>query len=111
MRGSELNDFCHPFSMPFNTGLEYVEDALDTIIEDAQHDLLSKAHLPVVLADEDAAELAASYPGLVAALNLDDATIAGLLSGEQDVFVAACADPLSGLHGPPGKPCPARPWV
>src|SRR6266481_6243399 len=21
------------------------------------------------------------------------------------------ADPLSGLHGPPGKPCPARPWV
>ena len=86
-------------------------EALDTIIEDAQHDLLSKAHLPVVLADEDAAELAASYPGLVAALNLDDATIAGLLSGEQDVFVAACADPLSGLHGPPGKPCPARPWV
>jgi len=27
------------------------------------------------------------------------------------VFAAACADPLSGLHGPPGKPCPARPWV
>ncbi len=44
-------------------------------------------------------------------LNLDDATIAGLLSGEQDVFTAACADPLSGLHGPAGKPCPARPWV
>ena len=85
--------------------------ALDTIIEDAQHDLLGKAHPPVVLADEDAAELAASYPGLVAGLNLDDATVAGLLSGEQDVFAAACADPLSGLHGPPGKPCPARPWV
>jgi hypothetical protein len=86
-------------------------DALDSIIEDAQHDLLSKAQPPVILADEDAAELAASYPGLAAALNLDDATTAGLLSGEQDVFVAACADPLSGLHGPPGKPCPARPWV
>jgi hypothetical protein len=86
-------------------------DALDTIIEDAQHDLLGKAHPPVVLAGEDAAELAAAYPGLVAGLNLDDATIAGLLGGEQDVFVAACADPLSGLHGPPGKPCPARPWV
>jgi hypothetical protein len=27
------------------------------------------------------------------------------------VFVAACADQLSGLHGPKGKPCPARPWV
>ena len=85
--------------------------ALDTIIEDAQHDLLSKVHPPVVLADEDAAELAERYPGLVAGLNLDDATVVGLLSGEQDVFVAACANPLSGLHGPPGKPCPARPWV
>jgi hypothetical protein len=85
--------------------------ALDTIIEDAQHDLLSRSHPPVILADEDAAELAAGYPGLVAGLNLDDAAIAGLVSGEQDVFTAACADPLSGLHGPPGKPCPARPWV
>jgi hypothetical protein len=85
--------------------------AVDTIIEDAQRDMLSKAQPPVVLADEDAARLAADYPGLVAGLNLDDATIAALLSGEQDVFVAACADPLSGLHGPPGKPCPARPWV
>ena len=85
--------------------------AVDTIIEDAQHDLRSQACPPVVLADEDAAELAAAYPGLVAALNLDDAAVAGLLSGEQDVFTAACAGPLSGLHGPPGKPCPARPWV
>ena len=86
-------------------------DALDTIIEGAQHDLLSRFHPPAVLADEDAAELAGRYPDLVKGLDLDDATIAGLLSGEQDVFVAACADPLSGLHGPPGKPCPARPWV
>ncbi|HXL16493.1 MAG TPA: hypothetical protein VN961_03120, partial [Streptosporangiaceae bacterium] len=31
--------------------------------------------------------------------------------GTRDVFVAACADQLSGLHGPKGKPCPARPWV
>jgi hypothetical protein len=85
--------------------------ALDTIIEDAQRDLLSRAHPPVVLAGEDAAKLAEGYPGLVAGLNLDDATVAGLLSGEQDVFAAACAGPLSGLHGPPGKPCPARPWV
>jgi hypothetical protein len=85
--------------------------ALDTIIEDAQRDLLAGAHPPAVLSDEDAAELAAAYPGLVKELNLDDAAVAGLLSGEQDVFTAACADPLSGLHGPPGKPCPARPWV
>ena len=86
-------------------------EALDTIIEDAQHDLLSRSHPPVVLADENAAELAGNYPDLVKGLNLDDDTIAGLVSGEQDVFTAACADPLSGLHGPPGKPCPARPWV
>ena len=29
----------------------------------------------------------------------------------RDVFTAACADQLAGLHGPAGKPCPARPWV
>ena len=27
------------------------------------------------------------------------------------MFTAACADQLAGLHGPLGKPCPARPWV
>jgi hypothetical protein len=27
------------------------------------------------------------------------------------VFTAACGDQLAGLHGPKGKPCPARPWV
>src|SRR6266581_5379916 len=37
--------------------------------------------------------------------------MAGQTGGTRDVFAAACADPLSGLHGPPGKPCPARPWV
>ena len=37
--------------------------------------------------------------------------IAELVGGERDVFTAACADQLSGLHGPKGKPCPARPWV
>jgi hypothetical protein len=37
--------------------------------------------------------------------------LAELLSGQRDVFAAACSDQLSGLHGPRGKPCPARPWV
>lgn len=86
-------------------------DAVESIIEDAQRDMLRRAELPVVLADDEAAELARGYPELVARLNVEDAAIAELVSGEQDVFVAACADPLSGLHGPPGKPCPARPWV
>ncbi|MER5368602.1 hypothetical protein [Streptomyces sp. NPDC002722] len=44
-------------------------------------------------------------------LGLDDDALAQLLSGERDVFTAACGDQLSGLHGPKGKPCPARPWV
>ncbi len=37
--------------------------------------------------------------------------LAELAGGERDVFTAACADPLAGLHGPKGQPCPARPWV
>ncbi|MFD5650571.1 hypothetical protein [Streptomyces sp. NPDC127039] len=44
-------------------------------------------------------------------LGLDDAAIAELVGGQRDVFVAACADPFAGQHGPKGKPCPARPWV
>jgi hypothetical protein len=86
-------------------------NAVETIIEDAQHDMLRRAQPPMILAGDDAADLAGRYPELVAGLNLDDAAVAELVSGEQDVFVAARADPLSGLHGPPGKPCPARPWV
>ena len=56
---------------------------------------------------EDAAVLARGYPQLVAALELDDTVIAELAGGKRDVFTAACADQLSGLHGPKGKPCPA----
>ena len=36
LRGSALVNFCHPFSMPFNTGIEYMEDALDTMIEEVK---------------------------------------------------------------------------
>jgi hypothetical protein len=86
-------------------------DAVETIIEDAQQDLLRRALPPVILPAGDAAEVAGRYPELVSQLRLDDAAVGELVGGGQDVFVAACADPLSGLHGPPGKPCPARPWV
>jgi hypothetical protein len=85
--------------------------AVEAIVEDAQHDLLRRAHPPVVVTDEDAAVLVRDYSQLIAALNLDDAVIAELVGGARDVFVAACADQLSGLHGPKGRPCPARPWV
>jgi hypothetical protein len=85
--------------------------AVETIIEDAQHDLLRRAHPPTVITEEDAAALAKGYPQLLAAMNLDDAAIAALVGGQRDVFTAACADQLAGLHGPAGKPCPARPWI
>ena len=86
-------------------------DALDAIIEDAQHDLAGRAEPPAVITEESAAALAAGYPQLVASLPFGDSVLAGLVGGQRDVFTAACADQLSGLHGPKGKPCPARPWV
>ena len=86
-------------------------DALDAIIEDAQHDLARRAQPPAVITTESAAALAGGYPRLVASLQLGDSALAELAGGQRDVFTAACADQLSGLHGPKGKPCPARPWV
>jgi len=85
--------------------------AVEAIIEDAQADLLRRARSPVVLAQEDVVLLVRDYPETISALALDDTIIAELAGGERDVFTAACADQLSGLHGPRGKPCPARPWV
>ena len=86
-------------------------DALDAIIEDAQHDLARRAEPPAVITEESAAALAAGYPQMVTSLQLGDGVLAELVGGQRDVFTAACADQLSGLHGPRGKPCPARPWV
>ncbi len=87
------------------------QTAIEAIVEDAQHDLLRRARPPAVLTDEDTAALARDYPHLVAELKLDDAVITELAGGARDVFTAACADQLAGLHGPKGRPCPARPWV
>ncbi|MEU7584602.1 hypothetical protein AB0B50_44310 [Streptomyces sp. NPDC041068] len=87
------------------------QQAIETVVEDAQHDMLRRAHSPAVITEEDAAALAEGYPQLVAAMDLDDAAIAELVGGERDVFTVACGDQLSGLHGPKGKSCPARPWV
>jgi hypothetical protein len=86
-------------------------EAVEAIAADAQHDLLRRAQPPTVLTDTATAQLAGDYPELVAALKMDDQVIAELVGGPRDVFTAACGDQLSGLHGPKGKPCPARPWV
>src|SRR5664279_5555728 len=82
-------------------------DAVDTIIEDAQHDLTRRARPPIVLADEQTVALARDYPELAASLQLDAGGLNELVGGQRDVFTAACADQLSGLHGPKGKPGPA----
>ncbi|MET9618965.1 hypothetical protein [Kitasatospora indigofera] len=80
---------------------------VETVIEDAQHDMLRRAHPPTVITEEDAAALANGYPHLVAELKLDDVVIAELVGGKRAVFTAACGDQLLGLHGPKGKPGPA----
>ncbi|MGH9058013.1 MAG: hypothetical protein ACRDZY_00630 [Acidimicrobiales bacterium] len=85
--------------------------AVESIVEDAQHDLVRRAQPPMVLSEDDTAALVGAWPQLVVGLGLDEEVLAELVGGERDVFVAACADQLSGLHGPKGKPCPARPWV
>ncbi|MFD5419192.1 hypothetical protein ACFWJT_14330 [Streptomyces sp. NPDC127069] len=85
--------------------------AVQALIEEAQGDLLRRAQAPTVLSEEDTVAFARDYPQAIAQLRLDDTAIDELVGGERDVFVAACADQLAGLHGPKGKPCPARPWV
>lgn len=85
--------------------------AVDDIIVNAQTDLVRKALPPLVIESGQAADAAKRLPDLVSRLDLSDASVAELVGGARDVFVAACSDPLSGLHGPAGKPCPARLWV
>lgn len=86
-------------------------DAIEGVIEQAQHDLRRKAAPPMVVTSEDAAAFTTAFPSLVADAGLDTAAINVLLTGEQDVFLAACADPLNSPHAPAGTLCPARPWV
>jgi hypothetical protein len=86
-------------------------DALESIVEQGQADLLRRALPPVVLAGDQAVELVNDFPDAVSRLGLDEGVIAELVGGGRDVFTAACVDQLAGQHGPKGIPCPARPWV
>ncbi|MFG2998540.1 hypothetical protein [Streptomyces sp. NPDC048340] len=81
---------------------------VEDIARDAQGDLVRRASAPLVV-DEGAS--AAGLPEEVLRLGLTGGALAELLSGERDVFSGACADHFAGLHGPKGRPCPARPWV
>ncbi|WP_405711268.1 hypothetical protein OG264_20530 [Streptomyces xanthophaeus] len=84
------------------------QKAVEDIARDAQGDLLRRASAPLVI---DEAASAAALPEEVLRLGLTQGALGELLSGERDVFSGACADQFAGLHGPKGKPCPARPWV
>ncbi|UQA91116.1 hypothetical protein [Streptomyces halobius] len=64
-----------------------------------------------MLSDEELARFAAELPEQARKLGLDASALAELVGGERDVFTASCKNQLAGLHGPKGKPCPARPWV
>jgi len=86
-------------------------DAIEGIIEQAQTDIRRKAEPPVVTTSEDAAEFAEQFPRLVQKAGLDAESVAALLGGAQDVFVAACASPMNSPYAPVGTLCPARPWV
>jgi len=86
-------------------------DAIDGIIEQAQGELRRKAEPPAVVTTQDAVAFTAAFPRLIQDAGLDASTVMALLSGEQDVFVAACANHLNSPHAPAGTPCPARPWV
>ena len=86
-------------------------EAVETVIEQGQTDMVRRSRPPVAASGGQLAALAAGLPAALRELGLNAATAGEIVSGDQDVFVAACTDPLSGLHGPAGKPCPARPWV
>ena len=86
-------------------------EALHAVIEDAQADLVRKATTAAVVTNQDPVAVARDLPTQMAGLKLTHTVIAELVGGQRDVFTAACADQLAGLHGPAGQPCPARPWV
>ncbi|MFD8217603.1 hypothetical protein ACFV2U_28785 [Streptomyces sp. NPDC059697] len=77
------------------------------------HQLVRRAQPQAVVlsAHDNLAGFVRNFPQTARELRLDDTALAELLGGGRDVFAASCADQLSGLHGPAGQPCPARPWV
>lgn len=85
--------------------------AVESIIENGQHDIVRKALPQHVLTEQQLADTVAGLPAALRQLPLTDEAIVELVGGERDVFVAACTDQLAGQWGPAGKPCPARPWV
>jgi len=94
-----------------STHTQSQRDAVDGIIEQAQQEVLLKREPAIIHDGDDAARFAQRFPELVKDAQLDREAVAQLLAGEQDVFVAACGNPMSSPYAPTGVLCPARPWV
>ena len=80
---------------------------MESIIEQAQGDMVRRAQPPRVVTAGQLAELAGGLPETIAALGLDEPTAAEIVSGGQDVFTAACTDPPRACTARPESP--ARP--
>lgn len=85
-------------------------DALESVVEDGQSDIIKKSLSPIASSDFEMRQMVDEL-SLKASNESVRTPVTDLVTGEQDVFVGACKDHLSGLWGPAGKPCPARPWV
>ncbi|PVZ61232.1 hypothetical protein [Arthrobacter sp. H-02-3] len=84
---------------------------LTEIVEEAQTDMLRKGVPVNVLTDEELAHSGYDFADGLNAHMPSDSTVEQLLSGEQDVFLASCANQLASPFGVKGKACAARVWV
>ncbi|MEU9117443.1 hypothetical protein AB0D04_38335 [Streptomyces sp. NPDC048483] len=93
-----------------------LQRAVETIVEDAQHDMLRRSHPPMVITEDDAAALAGDYPQLMAALDLDDTVIAELIGGRWTCsrppavtsFLGCTVRRASRVRPAPGSACSVR---
>lgn len=84
---------------------------LAQVVEEAQADMLRKGFPSNVLTDEDLAQAAHILTESVTAHLSSESALQTFLSGEQDVFLASCANQLASPFGVKGKACAARVWV
>ena len=84
---------------------------LAQVVEEAQADMLRKGFPLNVLTDEDLAQAAHNMTDSVKVHLSSESALETFLSGEQDVFLASCANQLASPFGVKGKACAARVWV
>lgn len=107
-----------PNHSPAVEGRHYLASIDDTyelmlteIVEEAQSDMLRKGVPVNVLTDEELTRSGQTFADGLDAHMPPGSHIEQLLSGEQDVFLASCANQLASPFGVKGKACAARVWV